>query len=424
MELLPHQIQAVRTISSKNTFMLADAPGLGKTLTALSVAASDRHLLSSEISVIAPRNVLPHWRATADTLGRAFKETLFTNYEQVHKHLPRLNACKFLILDESHYLKNVTSKRFKIISRICQRIDLKVLALTGTPVFSYPLDLFGQLYCLRLIRGDEYHAFRLRYCNPKTMKMRGRIWVDYRGCTIANMPELKAKFAPYVLRRDWKDVGLSMPPLTMTDMEVEAEGLTGSPEYLAAANDFGQWYKDTTGKDSTGLEQFTVLRRLLGLAKVPAVLDFLDEEIPSGMKFLIFSEFREPAEILAKAILEKCSSTFLVMGGQSESYRANVFNAFSQSQAPAVMVATTDSLNVGVNLQAATRIYFLDVGFKPASFVQAVHRAWRIGQPSPVSVVRFVVKDSMDEFVTKNVLTKESYMGALGLGNTVSLGSR
>ncbi len=433
MELLKHQEVAVRFLLPKKTFMLADAPGLGKTATALAVFHR-RKIPPKAQSYLVPRNVLHHWKQTAlDLFGATYASQLhFTNYEQIANEYSRLEKCQALTLDESHLVKNVEAARFQVIAALCHaRPDRDIAALTGTPIFSYPLDLFAQFYCLRLFPDITdsysfnivYQNFRTRYCNPTPMRTGRGLKIDYRGCTLELMPELKRKFDPYVLRRTWSDVGLSMPTLTMTDLEVEAK-LDHSPQYASAAADFSKWWKDTTGKDTTGLEKFTVLRHMLALAKIPAVLEQIELELKAGIKLLVFSEFRDVAEMLAAAALKLCPNSFLVEGGQAEGRRQSVFELFTSAQGSAVLCATTDSLNVGVNLQAATRVFFVDLGFKPASFVQAVHRSWRLGQVRPVSVVRFVVKNSMDTIVTKNVLTKEGYMSALGLDSTVSLGAR
>jgi DNA repair protein RAD16 len=53
----------------------------------------------------------------------------------------------------------------------------------------------------------------------------------------------------------------------------------------------------------------------------------------------------------------------------------------------------------GLNLQAANHVFLLDPWWNPASEMQAVQRAHRIGQTKPVTAVRFVTSDTVEEKV-------------------------
>jgi SWI/SNF-related matrix-associated actin-dependent regulator of chromatin subfamily A3 len=52
---------------------------------------------------------------------------------------------------------------------------------------------------------------------------------------------------------------------------------------------------------------------------------------------------------------------------------------------------------VGINLTAANFVYMLDPWWNPATEDQAMDRVHRLGQDRPVTVVRFVCKDTIDE---------------------------
>jgi len=51
----------------------------------------------------------------------------------------------------------------------------------------------------------------------------------------------------------------------------------------------------------------------------------------------------------------------------------------------------------GLNLQVANHIYIMDPWWNPASELQAIQRAHRIGQTRDVKALRFVIKDTIEE---------------------------
>jgi len=51
----------------------------------------------------------------------------------------------------------------------------------------------------------------------------------------------------------------------------------------------------------------------------------------------------------------------------------------------------------GLNLQAADHIFLMDPWWNPASELQAIQRAHRIGQTRPVFATRFVATDTIEE---------------------------
>ncbi|MEN2500956.1 MAG: SWI/SNF-related matrix-associated actin-dependent regulator of chromatin subfamily A-like protein 1, partial [Marteilia pararefringens] len=68
------------------------------------------------------------------------------------------------IVDESHYLKELKSKRCKTISSVLQRCK-RVILLSGTPALSRPRELFSQLRIMRPDIFGKYHDYCMRYCS-------------------------------------------------------------------------------------------------------------------------------------------------------------------------------------------------------------------------------------------------------------------
>lgn len=427
MNAFPHQVSAAQIMAPCSSFLLADEPGLGKTVSlVLTVSANYRGGL---VLVVCPRNVLRHWRATFAAWAPQVK-ILVTNYEQLGKLDRGLNPVT-LIIDESHKLKNESSERFQRLYPMLQEwrtasvlggYELKVYLATGTPVYSYPIDLMTGLLLMQQLDPARVPAFKARYCNPTRRKLGGNRVLDLRGAS--NLDELRRACQPFILRRTWKDAGIKMPAVTLTDLYVKEK--IKSPEYFEASADFGTWYKANGGTAAgAAMARFTVLRRIIAMAKVPSTVEQTLDDLKAGQKVIVFTEFRDSAQAIHDALLAEGFTSHMIRGGQSEKERDGVLTAFRVDDgSAAALVATTDSLGEGTDgLQDVCRVAtFNDLDFEPAMFVQALRRIWRIGQRHPVAVRRvFIEDDEMEEFIQANFLKKERVQRQLGLEDSMSL---
>ena len=61
------------------------------------------------------------------------------------------------------------------------------------------------------------------------------------------------------------------------------------------------------------------------------------------------------------------------------------------------MLMSLKAGNLGLNMVAACHVILLDPWWNPTTEDQAIDRAHRIGQTRPVSVTRFITKDTIEE---------------------------
>lgn len=144
-KLLEYQQTAVRTlarrITTKGGAMLGDVVGLGKTLTATAVALLLREDGYTPL-IICPKNLEGMWNEhleAYDIHGRVVR------YTEAHKFLPDLRPYRFVIIDESHTLRNNTRRDYQAIQDYIQSVDAKVLLLTATPYNLRFKDVANQL---------------------------------------------------------------------------------------------------------------------------------------------------------------------------------------------------------------------------------------------------------------------------------------
>ncbi|MDW8333807.1 MAG: helicase-related protein, partial [Bacteroidia bacterium] len=130
--------------------MIGDVVGLGKTMTACAIAKHFEAVHDAQVVVFCPPNLVKMWNAysaeyqlKAKVLSHALSEK---EYEE--KELDKTGD--FIIIDESHNLRNIRGKRYKRISGYLQKRrnanpDARVLLLTATPYNKDFSDLYAQL---------------------------------------------------------------------------------------------------------------------------------------------------------------------------------------------------------------------------------------------------------------------------------------
>ena len=75
---------------------------------------------------------------------------------------------------------------------------------------------------------------------------------------------------------------------------------------------------------------------------------------------------------------------------------------------------------VGINLTSASHVFLLEPVLNPALEAQAIGRAWRMGQTRPVTVVKMLIKDSVEERIVKVVAQRSAGGGAGEAGEALA----
>ncbi|OLT10229.1 NgoFVII family restriction endonuclease [Kocuria sp. CNJ-770] len=145
-QLLEYQATAVKTLARRvmahRGTMLGDVVGLGKTLTAVAVAQVLRDEHGYQPLVVCPKNLQSMWERhmeAYDLHGRVVP------YSMVHRVLPDLRRYPFVIVDESHTLRNENTRTYNAVHEYISVNDSKVLLLTATPYNLRFTDVANQL---------------------------------------------------------------------------------------------------------------------------------------------------------------------------------------------------------------------------------------------------------------------------------------
>lgn len=147
--LYPHQVSAVqrvrRTLHELGGALLCDAVGLGKTYTALAVAAA-----YGEPLIIAPAILGAMWRQALDCTGVGAS---FCSIEALSRGASITRRHALVVVDEAHHLRNPSTRRYAEVARLC--IHAPVLLISATPIHNSRSDLMS---LAALFMGDRAYS--------------------------------------------------------------------------------------------------------------------------------------------------------------------------------------------------------------------------------------------------------------------------
>jgi SNF2 family DNA or RNA helicase len=334
-----------------------------------------------------------------------------------------------LTVDESHVLRNASAKRTRAVfgrGGLADRAD-RVLCLTGTPIISSAIDLYPMLNRLfpRAIavpngngglRRMTLAEFSERYCTFRTLKVNGRAIQTINGSR--NTGELRARIAPYVSRVRLRDV-IDLPPLRVTEY---ALAVTTTPELTTALQELPpSLLEEIQVADGDALfallrrhtQVLATLRRLIGIAKVPAAVDYLTERLAGGVdRIAVYFHHRTVADLL-QTQLQRAGVTVGVIRGDTPTNTRTALIDFFDAGELSVLALQLQSGSLGLNLQCAAHAAFIEVDWTAATNEQAIARLYRAGQTRSVTVDLLMIPDSLDEHVVATARRKAAIAAAL-----------
>lgn len=435
-----HQIEGVRDLARRRSFLLADEMGLGKSLQALTVYIIDVVRGWSEtLIVVCPVTLKGNWeeevikftRIPVTVLGQVydgekkklvklspaerkiqlqdFKELagpkiLVVNYEQVTAHLIDLNKIKFdvAVFDEAHFLKNPTAKRTKACLAL---ISTRSFLLTGTPMLNQVHELWSLLHRIDPKTWPSFWSFKSRYCVFGGYK-------DKQVIGVKNEKELTEKLQRVMLRRLKKNVlNLKEPHVLQVkvDLTVEQQKL-----YDEVIDDMKMTASDGTVQDiENALTKFLRLKQICGTTlsftgkdcsnKLERAVEIVVEWLQNGEPVVVMTQFRDVQEAFIQRLDSALPANDIweLNGDVPQETRQPIVNQWGKSQTPGTLVCMLQVAGIGLNMTAAKRMIFLDKLFVPGLNKQAIDRIHRIGQDEtqPVQIVEMITRNTIENRV-------------------------
>ncbi|MCA9549207.1 MAG: hypothetical protein KC933_04170 [Myxococcales bacterium] len=227
----------------------------------------------------------------------------------------------------------------------------------------------------------------------------------------APAPKAAAPEAPAPKRAGAIDVAQHLPPRTEVTVDVSLshrERALYEDARLAAIAELEQ--TDAVEQTRYHLKVFAALTHLRQLAchprlvdprsrvpsaKLERVLQVVEDLVAEGRRALVFSQFVKHLDLLRESLDERGVPYAYLDGATPAAQRAKVVDRFQQGDLPLFLISLKAG-GTGLNLTAADTVLHLDPWWNPAVEDQATDRAHRLGQRYPVTVMRFVARDTLE----------------------------
>ena len=435
-KLYPYQIEgALWLAKAKRLAVLHWDMRVGKTPTA--IRACD-HINAKRILILCPAAICFNWRREFETWQQNERDiqvissgkdhptgdVIIVSYTLainpiLHQALSQVDW-DVVILDEIQYLKSLKANRTKAILgfgayRGRGLVDgvPHVFGLSGTPAVNNLSELYPWLKSCApevLANGDgrplSYARFIDRYCLGYQTQYGFKITGNNKNA----LSELTARLAPIMHRKSLGDVAPDLPPLLMTQIEVEGDDLIKDIHDLEAA------YRDDVMALLDGgkiTEHVARLRRITEMAKVKAAAQMIRAELNDGAykKIVIFAHHRDVIKTLKEWLSD--FDTVVVHGGTAN--RQDAIDRFHGGDAQ-IFIGQIVAAGTGITLNANGRCsnaIFLSLSFVPGENVQAAARILNPIEKVPAFARVLHLLGSIDEDVNRILLQKTRMLDEL-----------
>lgn len=102
-------------------------------------------------------------------------------------------------------------------------------------------------------------------------------------------------------------------------------------------------------------------------------------------------------EIISWRLKKAGIGNAMVVGSQPVEQRVKTLHSFNHEKELRVLLMSLKAGGEGLNLQVANYVFLMDPWWNPASELQAIQRAHRIGQTKEVYAKRFITKNTIEE---------------------------
>lgn len=455
---LPYQRADIAYAWARRDTLIADEPGLGKTIQALGIA----NMMLGEgaervwMLVVAPKIALWNWKREAEkwlmkphtvalwtTKKQPDADIIIVNYDIAAKLAEPLRAISWdmAVFDEAHALKTEDAKRtVAILGSYKSKTEAinatRRLFLTGTPILNRPVELFPMLKSMGFPDASRFRTFAELYCGGH----QGAYGYKSDGAT--RMPQLQERLrASLMVRRLKADVLPDLAPKRYSVVQFEQDtpalraavaaeqewaALDSRRQADAAAAEMQLMVARQSGDEEQiraaigrmrgcgGIDfmDISTIRHATAFAKVPLVVEHLVGLLDgSDESILCMAHHGDVIEGIVEGLRAAEHDAAVITGSTSDADRQRAQDDI-QSKRKRVFVGSMRACGVAITLSAATTVVFAEQDWTPGVMVQAEDRAHRIGQQGSVLIQYLVVDGSIDVDMANTVAGKAGVIDA------------
>ena len=411
--------------------LIADEPGLGKTIQAIGLINSDESI--RKVLIVCPNTIKQNWarelrkwltrpmrigvqKADVPWLGNV-SDVVIVNYDIAHRFEQIASTVwDMRITDESHWIKNPKSRRTKAVLQTRARCKV---ALTGTPIENRPVELWPIISDLDPRSWDPkkgFFRFAKKFCGAEH---NGYGW-NFGGHS--EEEELQRRLRSTIMVRRLKSQVLTeLPAKSRQVIELDLNGRVSklSDEAAAAGEqievlraavelakaselraDYEAAVQALEDGQGAAFAAMAKMRHDIGMAKVDQVIEYVSDARENG-KVLIFGHHLDVVHALKAAFPQAA----VITGETPADARMAEVDRFQTDPACDVFIGNNAAAE-GITLTAGTHVVFAEGDWVPGKLAQKEDRAHRIGQKNAVLVTYLVAGGTLDATMIKTCVEK------------------
>jgi SNF2 family DNA or RNA helicase len=427
-----HQRETASFFTSYPRVVCLNAPGTGKTLSALWAAD---YLLSTQaiknVLIIAPLSTLkvvwgkeliwhfPHRKFNIVTGQRAKRERLILdekaqfciiNHDGFSTMPDIFSRFDLIIYDEVTAMKNPSTRRFKLFSRFMRNYTPRLWAMTGTPITDNPPDVWpvsSLLGCQALPRSyTQFKEITMQRVSP------------FRWIPRENALDICKQVLKPSIRFSLEEC-TDLPQLTYVDRECELteEQQDAYDELKATAEIAGH----AISAANAAVLYSKLLQVCCGVAydsdkkdvlfddknRVDTLIELLEE---IGDKAIVFVPLRNVQSRLVNLLIKENYDAVEIHGGVTGKKRNDIFDLFQNSDNIKVLVAHPRVASHGLDLTRSKNIIWYAPYPSLEAYEQANARIRRLSSKVGKTMVHHIVSTNFERSIYKRLQERKKVL--------------
>ena len=305
------------------------------------------------------------------------------------KYLNLLNNLKgrvFIVADESIFIKNEETKRFKRLIQLRKKCEY-ALVLNGTPITKNEWDLYNQMYFLSpLIINMNREQFLNTFFKKITYKKRGEREKTFYKFSEVNAEQLHKMIEPYIFKCDLDFEKNESDNYIYVPYKNESDYYDKKEEKL----------KEYMQKGSSEI----IINLLTSLTVISASYSRKNDELINYIRnkqIIVFCSFLNEIEYIQDKV-----DCYVINGSTKK--RNEIIEKFKNDSKPLIMTFGVGSYSL--NLQFCNEIVYSNLTFDYAKVEQSKYRIKRIGQDKDIKYTYFLTDLGINKLILENLKRK------------------
>lgn len=435
LSLFGFQKEGVAWLAGLHNAMLFDEQGLGKTVQAIVSLPAN-----APVVVVCPAVAKGVWNLEVSKWRPEFKVTILsgrksfrwpapgeivvTNFDILSDEVGEAPPGTVVIGDEVQKIKAGTKTkmgaRFRVLAKAARDSGGRSWGLTGTPLLNRPEELWHILKAFDLAEEafGSYKQFVWLFDGRPNIvygRQYGLKWGTPR-------PEAAEMIRNVSLRRIRKDVLPDLPTKIYQQIPVDLDPNV-KKAIDKALRDAGVNVEDIiaaieaarSGKrDLPPFTELSAARAMLAEAKIPALLEMVEEYEESEEPILVFSAHRAPIDMIGKR-----PGWAAITGDTKDEKRTEIVADFQAGNLKGVAI-TIKAGGTAITLTRASTAIYVDKMWTPGDNEQSEDRICRIGQTRGCNIKELVGDHAIDARVYELLAKKRGIIdGSVEASNVI-----